>query len=148
MNMFLHFRNRIYKYMAYFSEKLEIRYNSILIQMLAKLYPNFYAILKFVQCARLLINDIFWPKLVSGFRKDGKMCAFSFTRRACLIHFYSSSLSAAFWIVESSERSKSIPTRTPLLYRKNGVCWGIPIFPIFAPKRRLWVLNVYPQAMF
>ena len=29
---------------------------------------------------------------------------------------------------------------TPLLYSKTGVCRGIPIFLIFAPKLRLWVL--------
>ena len=29
---------------------------------------------------------------------------------------------------------------TPLLYSKTGVCGGIPIFLIFAPKHRLWVL--------
>ena len=29
---------------------------------------------------------------------------------------------------------------TPLLYSKIGVCRGIPIFHIFAPKHRLWVL--------
>ena len=28
----------------------------------------------------------------------------------------------------------------PLLYSKTGVCRGIPIFLIFAPKHRLWVL--------
>ena len=40
---------------------------------------------------------------------------------------------------------------TPLLYRKNGVCRGIPIFLIFAPKHRLprrGGSNVYPQSMF
>ena len=45
-----------------------------------------------------------------------------------------------------------IPPQTPLLYSKAGVCMGIPIFLIFAPKHRLWVLvggsNVYPQSMF
>ena len=35
---------------------------------------------------------------------------------------------------------KCIPPQTPLLYRKTGVCRGIPIFLIFAPKHRLWVL--------
>ena len=35
---------------------------------------------------------------------------------------------------------KCIPPHTPLLYSKNGVCRGIPIFLIFAPKHRLWVL--------
>ena len=35
---------------------------------------------------------------------------------------------------------KSIPPCTPLLYRKNGVCRGIPIFLIFTLKHRLWVL--------
>ena len=30
--------------------------------------------------------------------------------------------------------------QTPLLYSKTGVCRGIPIFLIFAPKHRLWVL--------
>ena len=33
-----------------------------------------------------------------------------------------------------------IPPYTPLLYSKTGVCRGIPIFLIFAPKHRLWVL--------
>ena len=33
-----------------------------------------------------------------------------------------------------------IPPWTPLLYSKTGVCRGIPIFVIFAPKHRLWVL--------
>ena len=44
--------------------------------------------------------------------------------------------------------------------KKTGVCWGIPIFHIFAPKHRVWVIvrtasarrrgdsNVYPQSMF
>ena len=48
-----------------------------------------------------------------------------------------------------------IPPYTPLLYSKTGVCRGIPIFRIIAPKHRLWVLvrtgsNVYmyPQSMF
>ena len=35
---------------------------------------------------------------------------------------------------------KYIPPHTPLLYSKTGVCRGIPIFLIFAPKHRLWVL--------
>ena len=33
-----------------------------------------------------------------------------------------------------------IPPYTPLLYSKTGVCRGIPIFLIFAPKHGLWVL--------
>ena len=33
-----------------------------------------------------------------------------------------------------------IPSYTPLLHRKTGVCRGIPIFLIFALKHRLWVL--------
>ena len=33
-----------------------------------------------------------------------------------------------------------IPPQTPLLYSKTGVCRGIPIFLIYAPKYRLWVL--------
>ena len=33
-----------------------------------------------------------------------------------------------------------IPPNTPLLHSKTGVCRGIPIFLIFAPKHRLWVL--------
>ena len=33
-----------------------------------------------------------------------------------------------------------IPPYTPLLYSKTGVCRDIPIFVIFAPKHRLWVL--------
>ena len=33
-----------------------------------------------------------------------------------------------------------IPPYTPLLYSKTGVCRGIPIFLIFAPKHILWVL--------
>ena len=32
-----------------------------------------------------------------------------------------------------------IRPQTPLLYSKTGVCRGIPIFLIFAPKHRLWV---------
>ena len=35
---------------------------------------------------------------------------------------------------------KCIPHQTPFLYRKTGVCRGIPIFLIFAPKHRVWVL--------
>ena len=35
---------------------------------------------------------------------------------------------------------KCIPPHTPLLYSKTGVYRGIPIFLIFAPKHRLWVL--------
>ena len=34
----------------------------------------------------------------------------------------------------------SLPPQTPLLYSNTGVCRGIPIFLIFAPKHRLWVL--------
>ena len=34
---------------------------------------------------------------------------------------------------------KCIPPLIPLLYSKNWVCMGIPIFLIFAPKLRLWV---------
>ena len=35
---------------------------------------------------------------------------------------------------------KCLLPQTPLLYTKTGVCRGIPIFLIFAPKHRLWVL--------
>ena len=35
---------------------------------------------------------------------------------------------------------KYIPLIPPLLYSKTGVCRGIPIFLIFDPKHRLWVL--------
>ena len=35
---------------------------------------------------------------------------------------------------------KCIHPYTPLLYSKTGVCRGIPIFLIFAPKPRFWVL--------
>ena len=35
---------------------------------------------------------------------------------------------------------KCIPPYTPLLYSENGVCRDFPIFLIFAPKHRLWVL--------
>ena len=35
---------------------------------------------------------------------------------------------------------KCIPPQTPLLYRKVGICRGLSIFLIFAPKHRLWVL--------
>ena len=34
---------------------------------------------------------------------------------------------------------KCIHPHNPLLYSKTGVCRGIPIFLIFAPKHRLWV---------
>ena len=34
---------------------------------------------------------------------------------------------------------KCVPPQTPLLYSKTGVCRGIPIFLIFAPKHRLRV---------
>ena len=34
---------------------------------------------------------------------------------------------------------KYLPPYTPLLYRKTGVCRGIPIFLIFAHKHMLWV---------
>ena len=37
---------------------------------------------------------------------------------------------------------KCIPPHTPLLYGKTGVCRGITIFLIFAPKHRLWVLVI------
>ena len=37
---------------------------------------------------------------------------------------------------------------TPLLYSKTGVHRGIPIFLIFALKRRLWVLVRTASAMF
>ena len=33
-----------------------------------------------------------------------------------------------------------IPPYSPHLYSKTGVSRGIPIFRIFAPKHRLWVL--------
>ena len=36
---------------------------------------------------------------------------------------------------------KCVPLQTPHLYSKTGVCKGIPIFLIFAPKHRLWVLG-------
>ena len=35
---------------------------------------------------------------------------------------------------------KCITPATPILYRKTGVCGGIPIFLTLAPNRRLWVL--------
>ena len=35
---------------------------------------------------------------------------------------------------------KCKPPQTPVLYSKTGVCRGILIFLIFAPKHRLWVL--------
>ena len=35
---------------------------------------------------------------------------------------------------------KRIPPKTPLLYRKTGVCRGTFICLIFATKHRLWVL--------
>ena len=35
---------------------------------------------------------------------------------------------------------KCVPPQTPLLYSKTGVCMGIPVFLIFSPKHRLWVL--------
>ena len=35
---------------------------------------------------------------------------------------------------------KCIPLQTLRLYSKTGVCGGIPIFLIFAPKHRLWAL--------
>ena len=35
---------------------------------------------------------------------------------------------------------KRIPTTTPLLYSKTGVCRGIPIFLIFGVKHRLRIL--------
>ena len=38
---------------------------------------------------------------------------------------------------------KYVPPQTPLLYSKTGVCRGIPIFLIFAPKHRLWVPTIY-----
>ena len=47
-----------------------------------------------------------------------------------------------------------IPPCTPILYSKTGVRRGIPIFLIFVPKHRMWILvrrggsNVYPQSMF
>ena len=34
----------------------------------------------------------------------------------------------------------SVKCVPPLLFSKTGVCRGIPIFLIFAPKHRLWVL--------
>ena len=33
------------------------------------------------------------------------------------------------------------PLRPTFIY-KNGVCIGIPIFLIFAPKHRLWILVI------
>ena len=36
---------------------------------------------------------------------------------------------------------KCIPPYTSLLYRKTGVCRGIPIFLSFASKHRLWILR-------
>ena len=53
-----------------------------------------------------------------------------------------------------------IPPYTPLLYRKTGICRGVPYFLIFFPKHRLWVFVItvshgggsnmfmYPQSMF
>ena len=39
---------------------------------------------------------------------------------------------------------KCVPPQTSLLYSKTGVCRGIPIFLIFAPKHRLLVLAQKP----
>ena len=36
---------------------------------------------------------------------------------------------------------------TPLLYSETGVCTGIPIFLMFAPKH-MGGSNMYPQSMF
>ena len=41
---------------------------------------------------------------------------------------------------QKSMSMKSISHLIPPLYRKTGVYEGIPIFLIFAPKHRLWVL--------
>ena len=49
--------------------------------------------------------------------------------------------SLGIFIVHQENMSvKCIPPRTPLLNSKTGVCEGISIFLIFAPKHRLWVL--------
>ena len=77
-----------------------------------------------------------------------------------------------FFVHQENMSVKCLPPQTPLLYSKTGVRRGIPIFLIFAPKHRLWVLvrtasprrrrggsnvyprrrrggsNVYPQSMF
>ena len=60
-----------------------------------------------------------------------------------------------FFLVHQENISvKFIPSLNPTFYSKTGVCRGIPILLIFAPKHRLWVLirtasgsNVYPQPL-
>ena len=44
------------------------------------------------------------------------------------------------YIHQENMSVECLPPYTPLLYSKTGVCRGIPIFLIFAPKHRLWVL--------
>ena len=41
---------------------------------------------------------------------------------------------------------ENIPSHTPFLYSKTGGYRGIPIFLIFVPKHRLWVLVRIPSA--
>ena len=56
-------------------------------------------------------------------------------------------LTISLWLTRANYRRQvSLPSGkhvrdmyTPLLYSKTGVCRGIPIFLIFAPKHRLWV---------
>ena len=48
---------------------------------------------------------------------------------------------------EENMSVKCLLPQTPLLYSKTGICRGIPICLIFAPKHR-GGSNVYPQSMF
>ena len=50
-------------------------------------------------------------------------------------------LITAYLLNSSGKHFRAMNTpKTPLLYSETGVCSGIPIFLIFAPKQRLWVL--------
>ena len=55
-------------------------------------------------------------------------------------HYNTVSLKTQSVFHQENMSVKCIPPLTPLLYRKTGVCRGIAIFLIFAPKHRLWVL--------
>ena len=54
-----------------------------------------------------------------------------------------SEMSKVYFLYRHQENvsMKYIPLHTPLIYRKTGVYRGIPIFLIFVPKHRLWVLG-------
>ena len=60
-------------------------------------------------------------------------------RAVFLLEAYHSSVSlllSALFVHQENMSVKFMPPINPILYSKTGVCRGIPIFLIFAPKHR------------